>query len=105
FAGQLAHGELLDLVARSRLVVSVPDTDATSASVLEAMAARCAIVATDLEANREWLPADCLVPVDPSATELADAIVRSRDRPMSLDRRWSFEAQVNSLVDVVRQML
>lgn len=101
FVGMLDHGGMLDLVARSRAVVSVPRSDATSAAVLEALAARCSVVATDLPANREWIPATHLVSVTAAPDELGKAIVRCIDQPLELSQEWSIEAQVDLLLETV----
>lgn len=45
--GELERGELLELYAMADVYVSVPSTDGTAVSVLEAMAAGVAVVATD----------------------------------------------------------
>lgn len=105
FAGSLPYTEMLDLVAKSKLVVSVPRTDGTSAAVLEALAARCSVVATDLPSNREWLPRAHLVPVDPRAERLAQALIASTDRPLNLSPVYSFESQIERLVDAITRQL
>lgn len=40
---------------RSRIFVSIPSTDATSVSLLEAMSCGCIPVVSDLPSNREWI--------------------------------------------------
>jgi glycosyltransferase involved in cell wall biosynthesis len=40
---------------RCALFVSVPESDGTSVSLLEAMAAGCLPILSDLPANREWV--------------------------------------------------
>jgi glycosyltransferase involved in cell wall biosynthesis len=45
--GELEREELLELYTAADVYVSVPDTDGTAVSVLEAMAARVAVVASD----------------------------------------------------------
>lgn len=55
FSGQLASPELGRAYRRSAVFVSVPETDGTSVSLLEAMAAGCLPVLSDLPANREWV--------------------------------------------------
>jgi glycosyltransferase involved in cell wall biosynthesis len=59
------------VLARCKLSISVPQSDATSVSVLESMACGLAVIASNLPANREWLPVDALAPsgdVDALAT-------------------------------------
>jgi hypothetical protein len=54
FTGMLAAPQLAQAYRRSALFVSVPESDGTSVSLLEAMAAGCLPVLADLPANREW---------------------------------------------------
>ncbi|HMN57678.1 MAG TPA: glycosyltransferase family 4 protein [Ottowia sp.] len=61
------HGRLHDagmaaVLARCKLSISVPRSDATSVSVLESMACGRAVIASDLPANHDWLDARPLVP-------------------------------------------
>jgi glycosyltransferase involved in cell wall biosynthesis len=63
FTGRLAEEELLALYHRADIYVTVPETDGTSVSLLEAMACGLPVVASDLPSNREWLVSDQLVPV------------------------------------------
>ena len=61
------HGRLNDagmaaVLARCKLSISVPHSDATSVSVLESMACGLAVIGSDLPANRDWLDARMLVP-------------------------------------------
>jgi glycosyltransferase involved in cell wall biosynthesis len=79
FVGQLGVDSLGDLLLRSAVFVSIPRSDATSAALLEAMAAGVTPVVNDLPANREWVNADIgvLLTRDPDEQSLADAIVRA----------------------------
>jgi len=55
FTGMLDAPQLAQAYRRSALFVSVPESDGTSVSLLEAMAAGCLPVLADLPANREWV--------------------------------------------------
>lgn len=73
FHGRLDDAGMSAVMARCRVAVTVPASDATSVSLLESMACGLAVVASDLPANRQWLAADNLVPVDDDAA-LADRL-------------------------------
>ena len=69
------HAEMPDYYRLADVMVSLPSSDATPVTLLEAMASGTPVVATDLPSIREWLgdldPA-ALVPVDdPAATARA----------------------------------
>jgi L-malate glycosyltransferase len=55
FLGRVPHGELQDVVAAADVYVTIPSLDATAVSLLEAMAAGKAIVASDLPSSCEWI--------------------------------------------------
>lgn len=55
FLGDVPHEELGDVYRRSSVYVSIPHSDATSISLLEAMACGVFPIASDLPANREWI--------------------------------------------------
>ena len=55
FAGQLAPGELAELLGRAEVHLSASRSDSTSVSLLEAMAAGAIPVVSDIEGNREWV--------------------------------------------------
>lgn len=55
FAGWLDKHKNHDYYSRARIFVSIPESDATSVSLLEAMASGCLPVVSDLPANHEWI--------------------------------------------------
>lgn len=74
--GTLAHDQLGTLLLKSSVQASIPISDATSATLLEGLAAGSLPVVNDLPANREWVDADIgvIVPRDPTVDELAAAL-------------------------------
>ena len=55
FYGMLNAAELAELYTKARIFVSIPSSDATSLSLLEAMAYGCYPVVSNLPANLEWV--------------------------------------------------
>jgi len=55
FTGWLEPSDNFRYYNRASIYVSVPENDATSVSLLEAMSAGCLPVVSDLPANREWI--------------------------------------------------
>jgi glycosyltransferase involved in cell wall biosynthesis len=63
----VAAERLPELYAAADVLLSVPRSDGTSVTVLEALFCDLPVVATDLPANREWLPPELLAPVQDEA--------------------------------------
>lgn len=55
FTGMLSVNELKELYLKAKLFISIPDSDATSLSVLEAMGYGCYPILSNLPANLEWV--------------------------------------------------
>lgn len=55
FIGDLAHEELEECYAGAQVYVSVPQSDSTSVSLLEAMSAGLPVVVSDVPSNLEWI--------------------------------------------------
>ncbi|HUG24364.1 glycosyltransferase [Piscinibacter sp.] len=64
FHGRVGDTEMVNVLHACKVSVSVPQSDATSVSVLESMACGLPVIASDLPANRQWLDdgQDTLVP-------------------------------------------
>ncbi len=73
---------LAERLGRASVYVSVPSSDGTSVTLLEAMAAGAYPVVSDLPSNREWVTPDggTVVPVR-DVKSLADAIVSALEDP------------------------
>jgi glycosyltransferase involved in cell wall biosynthesis len=81
FIGWLSQADLDRELAAAHLYVSTSRSDSTSVSLLEAMAAGCFPIVSDLEANREWVepPATALLFPPGDAAALAVALRRAAD--------------------------
>lgn len=55
FVGWLDKSDNREYYARSMMYVSIPESDGTSVSLLEAMSAGCIPVVSDLAVSREWI--------------------------------------------------
>ena len=53
--GHLSQEELFKLLGRSKYFISLTNSDGTSLSLLEAIAAGCIPIVSDIEANRYWI--------------------------------------------------
>ena len=62
FHGRLDDAGMAAVLARCKISVSVPASDATSVAMLESMACGLTVVASDLPANRQWIAPELLVP-------------------------------------------
>lgn len=62
FHGKLDDAGMAAIFDSCKLSISVPESDATSVSVLESMASGLAVIASNLPANRQWLDERALVP-------------------------------------------
>jgi glycosyltransferase involved in cell wall biosynthesis len=106
--GRVSHQELAALLLRASVQVSIPRSDATSATLLEGLAAGALPVVNDLPANREWVDPNigAIVPRNPAVHELAGALraaVSSEPQVGSLRRRVAgvtWERQVDIMAEL-----
>lgn len=89
FTGFVPAPELAALYQRSRVFVSVPCSDATSISLLEAMAHGCLPVLSNLPANGEWVIDGLNGHIVEDLKQLADGLrtaMTAADDPVRLER-------------------
>ncbi len=55
FTGMLKYEELVNLYMKAKLFISIPSSDSTSLSLLEAMSYGCYPIVSNLPANNEWV--------------------------------------------------
>jgi glycosyltransferase involved in cell wall biosynthesis len=90
---EIAHAEMLDFYRLADVVVSIPASDSTAVTILEALACEKQVVAGDLPSVREWLgelDSSALVPIDDvpaTAAALARALDRDPKERAELGRR------------------
>ncbi|MEO8245841.1 MAG: glycosyltransferase [Chloroflexota bacterium] len=107
FVGHLEPGELHRLLAGATAYISIPETDGTSATLLEAMAIGTAPIVNDLPANREWVRGEIgiIVSADPAPLELIDAFAAAAERRSAQSevrlaaRPAAWEGEVDRLVE------
>ncbi|MGB3068705.1 MAG: glycosyltransferase [Ottowia sp.] len=86
FHGRLDDAGMAAVLARCKLSISVPESDATSVSVLESMACGLVVIASDLPANRDWIAHEALVPAGDAEALAAcwSALLKSDGRAAEL---------------------
>ena len=85
FAGQKQFHQMPDYFSAADLFISIPSSDATSMSLLEAMSSGLAIIASDLPSNREWIKNGWngrIVPADPK--KLSSAVIETFSSPENM---------------------
>lgn len=104
--GWLAPQELADRLAACDLSVTVPESDATSVSLLESMACGLPVIVSDLPANRQWVTSrgGHVIPVGDVDSLVAAMCAEFDDAPMR-ERKGTFNrARIEELGSTRRQM-
>ena len=95
FVGHVDPTEFLEDID---LLVQVSAWENCSYSLLDAVAAGRPVVATAVGGNPEILPSPSLVAPSPTPAEIAQAILRSSDRPSSLPDGWPDVAAMTTAI-------
>lgn len=112
FTGWLSYEENRKFYQRAKMFVSIPESDATSVSLLEAMEAGCLPVVSNLPANMEWI-LDGLnghIVMQIESDFLTDALELDRFRACEINRelirlRASQEISCNRFFGVYEKLL
>lgn len=98
FTGWLERDEYIQALRSSDIFLSVPSSDSTALSLLEAFAAKLPVIVSDLPANREWVTHQKNgLFVDPtSIDQLSDAMI---DLAHDLIRRKEWGLKNRSIVE------
>jgi glycosyltransferase involved in cell wall biosynthesis len=111
--GPLHQDDLYRHFSAAAVSVSIPVSDATSAALLEAMAAGALPIVNDLPANREWVDdaVGIIVSRDPVPGELAQAITsatRRQDATGAIRARVAsvtWETEIAGLIERLQPMM
>jgi len=77
FTGMLPYKDLAEYYQQAKVFVSVPESDGTASSLLEAMAYGCIPVLSNLPANLEWIIHECNGYITVNIDELQEEILRA----------------------------
>jgi glycosyltransferase involved in cell wall biosynthesis len=93
FVGWVDKEKNFEYYSKAKLFVSIPASDATSISLLEAMAYGCVPVLSDLPANREWIDdgKNGIIVNTPSENIFERALKLNIDEVASLNNRIIIE--------------
>lgn len=75
--------------SKAKIWVSIPESDATSISLLEAMACGCIPVVSDLPANREWIQSGVngIVVKDLNSDFISEALVLNQENAIEMNKQ------------------
>jgi glycosyltransferase involved in cell wall biosynthesis len=112
FVGVLPYSDLQRRLLTARVMISSPTSDATSAALMDALAAGLIPVVNAIPGTLEWVDVEIgeIVSRDPSVDELAGAIVRAVQRPTddkAIRRRVSrivWEDEIPRLIQAYRDL-
>ena len=112
FVGWLSPQENEAYYNRAKLYVSIPESDATSISLLESMACGCLPVVSNLPANREWVEAgrngvlvdDVTTSFLQAALKLDASLVQEHNRKL-IDRLATVKANRDIFLKIYQELI
>jgi glycosyltransferase involved in cell wall biosynthesis len=89
FKGFLSHVDQISLYRKSQFYISIPTSDSTSVSLIEAMAYGCIPIVSDIPANKEWIKEgrNGIIYDPQTAFEQAEIILSKQEQIMIENRK------------------
>jgi glycosyltransferase involved in cell wall biosynthesis len=89
FVGWIQKEDNEQWYSKAKIWVSIPESDATSISLLEAMACGCIPVVSDLPANREWIQSgrNGIVVENLESDFLSEALLLNQSEAIELNQK------------------
>jgi len=89
FVGWVSKEENQHWYSKAKIWVSIPESDATSISLLEAMACGCIPIVSDLPANREWIKSGVngIVVKDLESDFISEALIINEINAIELNKK------------------
>ncbi|MEW5736891.1 MAG: glycosyltransferase [Thermodesulfobacteriota bacterium] len=106
FLGRISQEQVREHLCASDVYLTVPQSDTTATSLLEAFACRCNVVASAIPANREWITSgkNGFLVVPENVDEFAETCVRAALSPVPEAERDANLEKVRALGDHFRNM-
>lgn len=92
FLGMIGYNELVTWYAKAKIFISIPNTDGTSMSLLEAMSYGCYPILSNIPANLEWVIDDLNGRICQNSTQLVNDIHQA----------IGFTSDPNKLDDIIK---
>ncbi len=86
--------QMPDLFNKAHVTVSIPDSDSSSAVMLESMACAVPVIASRIPQNDEWDGMGIFIPKDDSVEGLADLMKKLMEQPQLLEATGKFAREI-----------